>query len=39
MSSTAFQNFDQKGNQLYNMLSSVVKARNEQRMGTVRNML
>lgn len=39
MSSTAFQNFDQKSNQLYNLLSSVMKAMNEMRMGTVRNML
>ena len=39
MSSTAFQNFDQKANQLYNLLSSVMKAMNEMRMGTVRNML
>jgi hypothetical protein len=37
--STAFQNFDQKANQLYNLLSSVMKAMNEMRMGTVRNML
>lgn len=39
MASTAFQNFDQKSNQLYNLLSSVMKAMNEMRMGTVRNML
>jgi len=39
MASTAFQNFDQKANQLYNLLSSVMKAMNEMRMGTVRNML
>jgi hypothetical protein len=39
MASTAFQNFDQKTNQLYNLLSSVMKAMNEMRMGTVRNML
>ena len=39
MASTAFQNFDQKANQLYNLLSSVAKAMNEMRMGTVRNML
>jgi hypothetical protein len=37
--STAFQNFDQKANQLYNLLSSVMKAMNEMRMGTVRNLL
>jgi hypothetical protein len=39
MASTAFQNFDQKANQLYNILSSVLKAMNEMRMGTMRNML
>ena len=39
MASTSFQNFDQKANQLFNMLSSVMKALNEMRMGTVRNML
>ncbi|MCH8242025.1 MAG: hypothetical protein IH897_05370 [Planctomycetes bacterium] len=39
MASTAFQNSDQKSNQLYNLLSSVMKAFNEIRMGTVRNML
>lgn len=39
MASTAFQNFDQKANQLYNLLSSVMKSMNEMRMGTVRNML
>jgi len=39
MADTAFQNFDQKANQLYNLLSSVMKAMNEMRMGTVRNML
>jgi len=31
MDKTAFQNFDQKANQLYNMLSSVVKTLNEMR--------
>ena len=36
---TAFQNFDQKSNQMYNMLSSVMKSMNEMRMGTIRNML
>ena len=36
---TAFQNFDQKANQLYNLLSSVMKSMNEMRMGTVRNIL
>ena len=39
MASTAFQNFDQKTNQLYNLLSSVLKALGEMRMGTTRNML
>ena len=39
MASTAFQNFDQKSNQQYNLLSSIMKAMNEMRMGTVRNML
>jgi hypothetical protein len=39
MAETAFQNFDQKANQLYNLLSSVMKAMNEMRMGTVRNTL
>jgi len=37
--SSAFSNFDQKTNQLYNLLSSVMKAMNEMNMGTVRNML
>ncbi len=39
MSSTSFQNFDQKANHLYNLLSSVMKAINEMRMNTVRNIL
>jgi hypothetical protein len=39
IATTAFQNFDQKANQLFNLLSSVMKAMNEMRMGTVRNML
>jgi hypothetical protein len=39
MASTAFQNFDQKANQQYNLLSSIMKAMNEMRMGTVRNMM
>ena len=38
LASTAFQNFDQKSNQLYNLLSSVMKSLNEMRRGTVRNM-
>jgi hypothetical protein len=36
---TRFQSFDQKANQLYNLLSTVMKAMNEMRMGTTRNML
>lgn len=39
MTSTAFQNFDQKSNQLYNMMASVLKVMNEMRSSTVRNML
>ena len=39
MASTSFQNFDQKSNQLYNLMSSVLKSVNEMRSGTVRNML
>ena len=39
MASTAFQNFDQKANQLYNLLSSVMKAMNEMRINTMRNIL
>ncbi|MCK5689604.1 hypothetical protein KAI87_10065 [Myxococcota bacterium] len=39
MASTAFQNFDQKANQLYNLMSSVMKTMNEMRSGTTRNML
>ncbi|MBN2735795.1 MAG: hypothetical protein JXR70_02360 [Spirochaetales bacterium] len=37
--STAFQNFDQKANQLYNLLSTVLKTMKEMRSGTIRNML
>ncbi|MED5464441.1 MAG: hypothetical protein VX699_07295 [Myxococcota bacterium] len=39
MASTSFQNFDQKANQLYNLISSVMKSMNEMRSGTIRNML
>jgi hypothetical protein len=39
MASTEFQNFDQKANQTLNLLSSIMKAMNEMRMGTVSNML
>jgi Skp family chaperone for outer membrane proteins len=35
----SFENFDQKSSQLYVLLSSVMKAFNEMRMGTMRNML
>lgn len=34
-----FQNFDQKANQMYNMLSSLMKTSNEQRQAPVRNMI
>lgn len=36
---TAFSNFSQKSNQLYNLLASVMKAQNEMQAGTIRNML
>ena len=36
---TSFQNFDQKSNQLYNLISTVMKSMNEMRQGTIRNML
>lgn len=36
---TEFENFDQKSNQLFNILSTVVKAMNEMSMGVVRNIL
>ncbi|MFC1611453.1 hypothetical protein ACFL6C_10870 [Myxococcota bacterium] len=39
MASTAFQNFDQKANQLYNLMASVLKSLNEMRSGTTRNMM
>lgn len=39
MASTAFQNFDQKANQLYTLMSSVLKVMNEMRGSTTRNML
>jgi hypothetical protein len=39
MASTSFQNFDQKANQLYNLMSTVLKAMNEMRSSTIRNML
>ncbi len=38
MAATAFENFDQKVNQLYNILSTLMKNMSEMRMGTVRNM-
>ncbi len=34
---TSFQNFDQKANQLFNMLSSVLKTMKEMRQGAIRN--
>jgi methyl-accepting chemotaxis protein len=36
---TAFHNIDQKANQFYNLLASVMKAMNEIRMGAARNIL
>ena len=36
--STAFENFDQMANQLYNLLSSVLRAMNEMRSITIRNL-
>ena len=39
MAATAFENFDQKANQLFNILSSLMKTMSEMRAGTVRNML
>lgn len=36
---TAFENFDQKVDQLFNILSTLMKTMSEMRMGTVRNML
>jgi hypothetical protein len=36
---TKFDQFDQKSNQLFNILSSILKAMNEMRMGTARNLL
>jgi len=36
---TVFENFDQKANQLYNLLSSVMKAMKEMEEGTIRNLL
>ena len=35
----AFQNFDQKSNQMYNLLASVMKAMNEMQTGITRNLL
>jgi len=39
LASNAFQSFDQKSNQLYNLLASVVKVMNDMRTSTVRNMM
>ena len=36
---TAFENFDQKSNQLYSLLSSVLKSVKEMRSGVTRNIL
>ena len=36
---TAFENFDQKANQLFNLLSSVMKAMKEMEQGIIRNIL
>ena len=35
----AFENFDQKSNQLYNLLSTVMKSMKEMQNATIRNML
>lgn len=37
MASTAFQNSDQKANQMYNLIASVLKSKNEMYMGVTRN--
>ena len=34
---TAFENFDQKANQLYNILSTVMKSMKEMQASTIRN--
>ncbi|MCJ7526115.1 MAG: hypothetical protein MUP71_12970 [Candidatus Aminicenantes bacterium] len=39
MASTAFENFDQNANHLFNLLSSVMKGMNEMSMGIGRNIL
>ena len=39
LGSTAFQDSNQKLNQAYNMLSSIMESMNEMRMGAIRNML
>lgn len=36
---TAFENFDQKSNQLFNILSTVMKSVKEMRSGVTRNLL
>ncbi len=38
-SQTMFENFDQKANQLFNILSSVMKSMKEMRSGVIRNLL
>lgn len=35
----AFESFDQKSNQLYNLLSTVMKSMKEMQNATIRNML
>ena len=39
LATTLFEGFDQKANQLYNLLSSVLKNMKEMSSGTTRNML
>ena len=36
---TAFENFDQKANQLFNLLATVMKNLNEMSMGSTRNLV
>jgi hypothetical protein len=37
--STSFENFDQKADQLYNMMSAILKMMNEMKSQTLRNLL
>jgi hypothetical protein len=39
MATTGFQNFDQKANQLFNMLATVMKNKKEMESNITRNML